>query len=137
MVLACMLQLHEEELYADFQEYYGLDLWALDIWGDEYTYDVRRASVLAAQLPRNSRAMCAIDPLNGVSKTDMFLREIEHHWRGWIWAHSEDGKNRTNEPEPIRFEGEEDMRQRARERAVQQSRQVARAFGFAELEATT
>lgn len=59
---------HGGELLADFQQYYGLDLWAmLD------ACELERAFELAVQLPQGSRTYRAIDPSTAWGPTEHLL----------------------------------------------------------------
>lgn|GEM_PF-797497 len=134
-MLAVALARHHDELYADFREYYGIDLWDMDVFGEEHTRDVDRASILAAQLPGSSRLKRAASPLAGVTTTDALLREIEYNQRIWLYANSEDAKRKVNIPEPIRFDGEEELKESIEEREASRSAYVAAALGLEGLEA--
>lgn len=132
-MLAWALDAHPDELYADFWQFYHLDLWLMDIYGDECTPDVLRASVLAAQLPRESRVYVAADQRVLITLTDELLRQIEFNQRAFMTAFS---KN-ASEPERIEFPGEEAAYKRAVERAAGESRYIAEAFGLQGLEVAT
>lgn len=121
-------------MYADFQQWYGIDLWSLDL--EREGRDLTRAAILAGQLPIDSRVNRAATPLASVTITDRLLREIEHHWRMWMWSHSEDGKKRINCPEKLPFDGEEEQHKTLVEREVAKSGAVADALGLHGLEAT-
>lgn len=135
-VLASALELHHDELYADFQQYYGIDLWTLAIFDERHTTDVDRAAILAAQLPRDARVHVAADPLARVSVTDFMLRKIEHNQRMWHWANTKDAEQGANPPEQVLFAGEQEAHDRAAERAARQSKRVAELLGLHGLEAT-
>lgn len=105
-------------------------MWTLDIFRDEYTVDVKRASILAAQLPREARLHVEIDPRARISLEDELLRRIEFNQRVWQYSHTKDAKNRANEPEPILLPGEEEAREKAAEKAANHSKYVAEQFGL-------
>lgn len=129
-MLALALSKHHDAIYADFQQYYGVDLWTLDIFRDEYTVDVKRASILAAQLPREARLHVEIDPRARISLEDELLRRIEFNQRLWHYSNTEDAKKKINEPSPLPFPGEEEAREKAAEKAANTSKYVAEQFGL-------
>ena len=129
------MERYHDELYADFRECYGIDLWDMDVFGECMTRDVASASILAAQLPGASRTKRAISPLHGVSTTDALLREIEYNQRIWLYANTEDAKNKANIPEPIRFDGESELKESIEQREASRSAYVASALGLEGLEA--
>lgn len=122
-------------MYADFQQYYGIDMWKLDIWRDIETIDVKRAAILAAQLPADARVRVAFDPLARLDETHFLLRMIEHNQRLWAYAHSKDAKSGSGEPKPVMFNGEQERVARETARAARKSRHVADMFGLHGLEA--
>lgn len=132
-----MLSRHFDELYADFQQYYGIDLFELDVDVDEVTRDVRRASILAAQLPRAARVNVAETPLAEVTRTDYLLRRIELNQREWAYAHTKEAKTGAGAPEPVLFDGELEERNRVRAVEARHSRHVADALGLQGLEVAT
>lgn len=121
---------YPDELYADFWQFYHLDMWSMDLDTDECTTDVLRASVLAMQLPRESRTIVASDARASVTLSDALLRQIEYNQRAIMASFSKDAP----EPEPRELPGEEAAHQRAVDRAANQSRYVAERFGLAGLE---
>ena len=127
-MLALGLAKYHDELYADFQQYYGIDLWQMDTVNDGY--DVRRAAILAAQLPIDARVHVAIDPRASVTLTDVLLRQIELNQRSFAYSFSKDAKNGSNAPESIELPGESEAREKAAQKAVDTSKSVADAFGL-------
>lgn len=121
---------HPDELLADFQETYHLNLWELGVLGDETTTDVLRAAALARQLPHDSRTYVAEDPTLANGTVERLLRQMELNQRGYAWAQSKDGKSGTNEPQPIPLPGEELMTERKAEQAERDMGDVAAAFGM-------
>ncbi len=67
---------HEAELRADFQQFYGL---CIDEIGD--TFSISHAASLCEQLPRNSRLMMIIDPLNSWNDQMWLLAHMEFSLR--------------------------------------------------------
>lgn len=55
-MLAMLLAEHGDELLADFQQFYGLDLWAL-----MDACDFARVRALTEQLPQGARTLTAMD----------------------------------------------------------------------------
>lgn len=109
----------------------------MDVFGDEYTRDVASASILTAQLPGKSRTKRAVSPLYAVDTTDALLREIEYNQRLWLYANTEDAKKKVNIPEPIRFDGETELKESIEQREASRSSYVASALGLEGLEAAT
>lgn len=67
-MLARLIRRYPDELRADMQEVYGLNL---DDLGTGYT--LKHAGALAAQLPATSRVQCRIDPANAWGWTEQLL----------------------------------------------------------------
>lgn len=88
---------YPNELRADFQQYYGLNI---DRMGLRDGFSYAHAAVLAVQLPRTSRVFSAIDPNNSWSETDAFLAHIEYDLRILVWQNSKDGSKNRNQPKP-------------------------------------
>ena len=58
------------------------------------------AAVLCAQLPRDGRVFCVIDPDNAASRYDvMLLRNVEYWAHVLTWQQTEDGVKGRREPE--------------------------------------
>lgn len=112
-----------------------MDLWDLDIFTDECTRDVESAAILAAQLPGCSRTKRGISPLHAVTTTDALLREIEYNQRIWLYANTDDARRKANVPEPIRFDGEAELKESVEQREASRSAHVADALGLDGLEA--
>ena len=119
---------HPDELLADFQQYYGIDLWALGLDGNDTTREVVRAAILAAQLPEDSRTVRAIAGTTW-STSDYLLRNIEHAARIILWRDS-DPKKRGEFPEPIPAPNETRKAETDAERAKKLARLVAEAFNM-------
>lgn len=84
---------HGDALRADFARYYGIDLDELGA-----SLSVSRAADLAAWLPSDAMTRVADDPMAAWTLIDVLLSCIEHDLRAWVWAHSEDGRERRNFP---------------------------------------
>lgn len=121
-----------DELMADFQQTYHLDLWAMQL-GDldgEATMQTRRAAALAWQLPSSSRVWSGVAPLGALGTDVMLLRQIEHDVRVFQWSFSEDAKNKDTAPEPLTLPGEEEAHRLAEERADRAAIDLAAEFGL-------
>ena len=118
------LEGHRDELLADFQQYYHLPLPLAD---DEI--DVERASILAAQLPHDSRTRRAIDPAREWSVEAHFLRLVEYEMRMLLWGMS-DPKKRGEKPQPILSPAEEQDKAALVEAAEAVEGAVAAAFNI-------
>lgn len=94
---------HPDELLADFQQFYQMNLNdfrdALD--GDETTDEVLRLAALCAQLPRGSRTMRAASPALEWTDEAYLLARVEHAVRHLAWMLSEDGAKGANRPRPL------------------------------------
>lgn len=103
MSLAYSYVRHYDELYADFQSYYGLNLddFSDDLSGTATSRGVLRAAILCEQLPRDSRTKRALSPALAWSDESYLLSRIEYTLRVIAWMFSEDGSNGVNRPEPI------------------------------------
>lgn len=87
---------HPDELRADFQQYYGLDL---DGMGRDYS--TLHAAVLATQLPEGSRLARAIEP-DAVWTLDRALMAVVANDLNWlVWSKSRDGQKGRNKPRII------------------------------------
>lgn len=123
-ILAIAQSQYPEELLADFQQYYGLDLWSMDLDGYPTPSAIARAAILTAQLPRDSRVMRRVSPVGQHGTEAMLLRQIELDIRSL--AGTKDG----SDPQPILLEGEEEAHERAVEAEEANAEAMARAFGL-------
>lgn len=112
-----------------------MNLLAFELDTDEDTPDVERASILAAQLPRESRVIRAVAPLNAVSDADNLLRNLEYDVRMFMYSMAS-RESRGEEPEPYWFDGELEAAERRREAEAQRSVRVADKFNLIGLEAS-
>lgn len=81
-------------MYADFQQFYGLDLEKL-LEGGEFA----RARVLASQLPRESRTVRAVDPRAEWGQADHLLALIADNL-AFLRYEQAGGKGRKPKPLP-------------------------------------
>lgn len=88
--------IHPDELRADFQRFYGLDL---DGMGADYT--CAHAASLAVALPAESATVRAERPEAAWSDEAYLLSAIEYDLRMLVWLNSEDGAKGRNRPRPI------------------------------------
>ena len=93
MTLAVEEVTHPQELRADFQQYYGLNL---DSMGVEYSY--AHAACLVTQLPPNARIFAAINPDLSLTYAEWLLTQIEYNLRVLAWQNSKDGQKGRNAP---------------------------------------
>lgn len=126
---------YPDELLADFQQTYGLDVWAdiaeLRRWEGDYTPQrILRLAALARQLPGSSRTVrkATPDAANGIDT--LLLREIEYDLRRWHWANTKDAERGENEPEPYRLPGEDERRAHNIERELRNASDVASQLGI-------
>ena len=104
-------------------QYYHVNVWhmGLDSDVDFTTSEVRLCSILAWQLPRDSRVWRAMDPSGAYDTATLLLRQLEYDVREFNYGFSKDA---------ITLPGEEIERQRAKERADAAAAELARAFGL-------
>ena len=96
MTLANELRLHEPELRADFQQYYGIDLDAAMRGGES----PRRMAALLMQLPQESRTYRKEDK-DAIWTADRQLQAVLiNQLAGLMWGMS-DPKRRGAKPQPI------------------------------------
>lgn len=87
----------QDELRADFQQYYGL---SLDYLGEDYS--LRHAAVLATQLPRECRLYAALDNRASWGLSEYQLADIANSLRWLVWAQSKDGQKNRNKPQMMK-----------------------------------
>lgn len=123
-ILALAERSYPDELLADFQQYYGLNLWSMNLGRDGRHSEAARAATLAAQLPRDSRVMRRLNPVGQHGTEAMLLRQIELDLRSI--AGTKDG----SDPQPLLLEGEEEAHERAVEVEEANAEEMARTFGL-------
>lgn len=64
------------------------------------------------------------------SQTDRLLRQMELNQRNYAWAHTEEAKNGTNEPQPMLLAGEEEGYESAVEAEERNALDVAELLGL-------
>lgn len=99
MNLILLLARYRDELEADFQQFYGLDLGGM---GSSFT--ISHAAVLAAQLPRESRCLIKINPDLEWSNEMSALARIDYEFQ--ILLNAMSGKKGGQKPKPIQTPGE-------------------------------
>ena len=95
IAFASAVYLHEDELRADFQQYYSLNIDDVD-----KAFGVAHAASLMAQLPPDSRLPHIYNPDASWSQDTYFLASIEYSLRVLVWAKTKDGQRGTNKPKP-------------------------------------
>lgn len=120
---------YQDELLADFQQTYHLDLWGID-WNALDDGSAAHLAALAYQLPRDSRTKSAIAPAAAYGIDVLLLREIEHNQRMWHWANTEEAKNKETAPERMTLPGEDEMHQAMVEQEQQNAIEVAAILGI-------
>ena len=116
-------------MLADFQQYYSIDLWAIDwdVLGEDHAAHI---AALARQLPTDSRCMKSIAPASSYGIDVQLLRQIEHNQRVWHWANTKEAENKETAPEPISLPGEDEARQAQVESEQRNAIEVAAALGI-------
>ena len=95
-MLAAVLREHPDELRADFQEVYGLNV---DGMGRDYS--TLHAAALLAQLPEGSRVLrCYSEDAAWTSERSL-LAAIVNDLNWLVWSKSKDGQRNRNRPRPI------------------------------------
>ena len=96
-----MLLDHAAEATADFQQFYGLDLGELIDSGEW-----RRADVLAAGLPRESRTLRAIDPRLAWGDSEYLLAAVADNLSFMRYESAvSSGAKRATKPKPLKRPG--------------------------------
>lgn len=96
MLLASLMRKRPDELRADFQQFYGLNI---DGAGREY--GMLHAAALAAQLPRESRCVRLENPEKEWGDGLYMLHAAEHALRVLAWQQTEDAAKKRNFPKPL------------------------------------
>jgi len=96
-MFASVYRTKQDELRADFQQYYGLNLERLG-----YEYSIKHAASLVTQLPRESRLYIAIDCRATWGITEYQLADIANSLRWLVWAQTKDGQKNRNRPEMMK-----------------------------------
>lgn len=96
----------------------------MDLDGFPTLSATKRAAILTAQLPRDSRVMRKISPVGQHGTEAMLLRQIELDIRSLV------GTKDGSDPQPILLEGEEEAHERAVEAEEANAEAMARAFGL-------
>ena len=104
MVLADAYANYRDELVADFQSEYGVNICAAPncyrLEGDATDSTIVWLATLAAQLPESSRVARAVHPENDWTVNDYILRNLEYSFRLFCWAMA-GGEKSGPKPEPI------------------------------------
>lgn len=95
MALATVEAEHPDELRADFQQVYGLNLDGMGIG-----YSHAHAAALMSQLPATSRVARALDPAAEWDDATYLLSAIEYDLRVLIWQKTKDAQRNRNRPKP-------------------------------------
>lgn len=106
MNLAEVWEHKRDQATADFQQYYGLNLWQMGLDGHEdgEMSEVYRAAVLLAQLPPQSRLVCEEYPDATWSIEAQLQRLIEFDLRSILYAL---GDGKCKKPKPIELPSEQ------------------------------
>lgn len=95
MTLATVEDRYPDELRADFQQYYGLDI---DGMGAGFSH--AHAASLVKMLPRGSRVGRALNPDSEWDDATYILAQIEYDLRVLAWQNTKDGQKGRNRPKP-------------------------------------
>lgn len=96
MALASVVANHEDELRADFQQYYGIDLDA----AIDGQHTAKHIAALAVQLPLDSRISKKANKDNNWALNDVLLAVLINNFRMFVYGMS-DPKKRGRKPELI------------------------------------
>ena len=91
-----MRRAYPDELRADFQQYYQLNI---DGMGNDFS--LFHASILVAQLPSESRCLVKAEPALRWGQQDHLLAEIANNLRLLVWAQTKDATKGKNRPKMI------------------------------------
>ena len=72
----------------------------------------------------------ALAPATAHSDELLMLRRMELNQRGWAWAHTKDAESKSNQPQPVLLDGEQDAHDAAVEEQQRVAEDVAAAFGI-------
>lgn len=100
MALEVALARHHDELVADFQQFYGLNLLSMDMGGAVVSAEAERAALLCAQLPVESRTVRAESP-DAMPYDSQVLRLVEYECRVLLYAMGGGKGSRTPDPLPL------------------------------------
>lgn len=89
------MRLYNDEIEADFQEFYNIDLWSL-IWSG----GIQRAARLFTQLPQKSRYVRKIEPLAAWEWSDLYLMQIAFSIRQLVWSKTKDAQKKVPTGQP-------------------------------------
>lgn len=128
MFLAAMWARHPNELRADFQQYYGLN-----IDGVGRDYPIAHAAALVTMLPTDGRVLSAEAPeLEWNTQTYMF-NSIEYSLRTLVWMNTKDAQRNLNRPKHLKTPYDEAKEKRAEESSTPEyMRMVADALNIPE-----
>lgn len=124
MPLAVVWAQQRDGLTADFQQFYGLNAWAMGLDGDETTPEVRRAAVLLSQLPAESRLVIKECPDAAWRTEAQILRSIEYMIR--VINRNIVGKG--DKPKPIELPSERAKHAEIIDKSVKSKAQVDAAL---------
>lgn len=116
-----------DELTADLQQYYGVNLFQHlpDLMGERTNGDIQWLSVLTAQLPSDSRTAITQHPENAWDESTYLLRQIDYVLRMTTWALA-GGDKSGPKPEPVYAPAEIISNERAVEQAESLATTVAK-----------
>lgn len=97
MLLVLEVDENADELRADFQQYYGLNIDDMGLRGFSYAH----AATLLAQLPKTSRVAIKRNPDNAWDEQARILVHLEYDLRRLMWSMTKDAQYRRNEPKPL------------------------------------
>ena len=118
---------YHDELVADFQSEYGLNLYDMGLDGAETTRDVLRAAVLCAQLPPGCRVARAENPDASWGVESQLLRVLEYDVSCVLYALSKKG---AKKPEPLPLPSERDEHELDTETVERSMAAVDRVLGI-------
>ena len=95
-MLARVMGEHPDELRADLQEHYGLDI---DGMGRDFS--TLHAAALLAQMPEGSRTAMAYDPDAAWTSRMLLAASMANALNWLVWSRTEDGRRGRNMPRPI------------------------------------
>lgn len=118
---------YPDELRADIQQFYHLDIDDFNLDGAETTRPIHRLAALTSQLPPESRVARAAHPELRWETSDYLLRQIEFQIRALMWSL---GGGKGEKPQLIPSPDEYETRQEAQEREQAKRDSIAAMLGL-------
>ncbi len=92
------MRIYADEIEADFQQFYSLDMWGLIRSGG-----IQRAARLFTQLPQQARYVKKIEPIASWDWSELYLMQIAFSIRQLVWSKTKGAQKKvpTGQPELV------------------------------------